>query len=80
MSTRRQALEPFRLSDGTMINTGDWICTPAKAMTRDATRFIAPQEFHSFRFIDPKLLQNLELPGSATIGRKNSSQLIDAAD
>ncbi|KAK6223444.1 hypothetical protein LQW54_000562 [Pestalotiopsis sp. IQ-011] len=32
MSTRRSALRPFTLSDGTAVSAGEWICTPVRAI------------------------------------------------
>lgn len=59
MSTRRLALQPFVLSGGWKVDAGEWVCTPAQAMMKDPARYIAPQEFHGFRFVDPKLLGSL---------------------
>ncbi|KAL4925063.1 cytochrome P450 [Aspergillus undulatus] len=52
MSTRRQALKPFRFSDGTRLNIGDWACTPVRAVMQDASLYPSPLIFNGFRFVD----------------------------
>lgn len=37
VSTRRKALQPFQMTDGTYIERGKWICTPMAAMLRTHT-------------------------------------------
>ncbi|KAL9617705.1 MAG: hypothetical protein Q9160_007538 [Pyrenula sp. 1 TL-2023] len=56
MSTRRQAMKNFALSDGTQIKAGDWTCTPVSAMIQTADLFPSPLTFNGFRFVDPALL------------------------
>jgi cytochrome P450 len=60
MSSRRMALEPFSLSDGTQLNIGDWLVTPLRAMSRDERFFENATEFHAFRHVDAESLQQLE--------------------
>ncbi|CAG8981795.1 hypothetical protein HYALB_00004738 [Hymenoscyphus albidus] len=59
MSTRRQALQPFILSGGFRVETGEWVCTPARAMMRDPANFPQPLEFQGFRFVEEKHLKNI---------------------
>lgn len=64
VSTRRKALQPFTLSDGTSVAKGDWLCTPLKPMMRDARNYALPLEFHGFRHVDPATLASLDNLGS----------------
>lgn len=63
VSTRRKALQPFELSDGTRIERGQWVCTASRAMMKDPRNFVRPLEFHGFRHADPTALALLQ-PGS----------------
>ena len=54
MSGRRQALQPFAFSDGTALNKGDWVCTPAAAVMQRETDYPEASEFRGFRFVSPK--------------------------
>ncbi|KAK4185240.1 Ent-kaurene oxidase [Podospora australis] len=56
-STRRAALRPFTLSDGTKLNVGDWACTPVRAMMHDPEFFPEPMQFNGFRFADPVIVE-----------------------
>jgi cytochrome P450 len=56
VSTRRQALKPFFFKDGTKIATGDWACTPVRAIMQDEHYYPSPLDFNGFRFVDPELL------------------------
>ena len=58
MSTRRHALQPFTLSDGTKVEVGDWICTPVREMMQNPEHYPELLEFNGFRFADPSLLKN----------------------
>lgn len=58
MSTRRHALQPFVLSDGTRIEVGDWACTPVRAMMQNPEHYPEPLEFNGFRFVDRELIEN----------------------
>ncbi|KAL8881525.1 MAG: hypothetical protein Q9198_001286, partial [Flavoplaca austrocitrina] len=80
ISTRRQALEPFVLSDGWKVETGDVLCTPARAMMKDPAHFAAPQEFSGFRFVEPKLLLDLDKASLQLPQPKQPHQLTDATD
>ncbi|OAL55016.1 cytochrome P450 [Pyrenochaeta sp. DS3sAY3a] len=59
VSTRRKALAPFTLSDGTHVKTGEWLATPLAAMLKDAQHWAEPLEFHGFRHVDAKHLASL---------------------
>lgn len=65
MSTRRMALEPFTLSDGTRLEVGEWICTPPRAMMRDAANYAKPLEFHGFRHVEPSILESQNMAAGA---------------
>lgn len=56
MTSRRAALIPFSLSDGTKVRPGDWVCAPMQAMMYDPELYPDPDTFHAFRFVDPKKL------------------------
>ncbi|GAB1318482.1 Cytochrome P450 monooxygenase AtmP [Madurella fahalii] len=60
VSTRRKALQPFQLSDGSKIDVGQWVCTAPRGMSLDATYYTNPGEFHGFRFVAPELLADLQ--------------------
>lgn len=79
MSTRRQALAPFVLSDGCRVEVGDWVCTPARAMMRDPSNYVKPEEFHGFRFVDPTLLSSLDASRFQVPQPGQPSQLTDVA-
>jgi cytochrome P450 len=57
-STRRSALQPFKLSDGTKLEVGDWACTPVRAIMQNPEFYPSPLEFNGFRFADPAILNN----------------------
>ncbi|CAH0025296.1 unnamed protein product, partial [Clonostachys rhizophaga] len=59
VSTRRSALIPFTLSDGTKLNVGDWACTPVKSIMQDPEFYPEPLRFNGFRFADPQLVPQL---------------------
>ncbi|KAF1852230.1 cytochrome P450 [Cucurbitaria berberidis CBS 394.84] len=59
ISTRRQALKPFSLSNGTQLAVGDWACTPVKALMR--AHYPQPLDFNGFRFVDPKMFNNQDM-------------------
>ncbi|KAH8880897.1 cytochrome P450 [Thozetella sp. PMI_491] len=52
MSTRRAALLPFTLSDGTQIKPNQWLCIPSRSLMQDAKYYPDPLAFHGFRFVD----------------------------
>ncbi|KAL7939325.1 cytochrome P450 [Trichoderma chlorosporum] len=56
VSSRRMALKPFQLSDGSRIEPGEWICTAPRGMMSDARFYTDPLKFQGFRFVDPDLL------------------------
>lgn len=59
------ALQPFQLSDGTRVETGQWICSAARAMNTDPANYSDAREFHGFRFVAPEVLERT-LPNSAS--------------
>lgn len=60
VTSRRAALVPFSLSDGTKVRPGDWVCVPMEAMMRDPELYPNPDSFNAFRFVDPKRLKNAQ--------------------
>ncbi|KAF7506029.1 hypothetical protein GJ744_012276 [Endocarpon pusillum] len=59
MSGRRQALKPFSFSNGTSVNKGEWVCTPAGAVMHSENHYPEPLEFHGFRFADKKFVNHV---------------------
>ncbi|KAI1282914.1 cytochrome P450 [Xylaria sp. FL0933] len=57
MSTRRAALRPFTLSDGTRLEPGDWACTPVRAIMTDPISYPLPFDFNGFRFATTEEVQ-----------------------
>lgn len=60
VSTRRKALQPFTLSDGTHIKAEEWLATPLAPMLRDEQHWSEPLAFHRFRHVDALRLASLE--------------------
>ena len=60
VSTRRKALTPITLSDGTHVKTGEWLATPLAAMLKDSANWAEPNEFHGFRHVAAETLASLE--------------------
>lgn len=58
VSTRRSALKPFTLSNGTTLDPGDWLCTPVRAIMQNPKDYPEPLAFNGFRFVDPEVLEN----------------------
>ncbi|KAI7779164.1 hypothetical protein LA080_001236 [Diaporthe eres] len=54
MSTRRSALKPFTLSDGTAVRPGEWACTPVRSIMQSPEYFPDPLEFRDFRFAEQR--------------------------
>lgn len=77
MSTRRQATQPFTLSDGTKLEVGDWACTPLRAMLHDETRFKEPSQFLGFRFVDNQVLAALTNSDFGSLESQKPSLLTD---
>jgi len=81
MSTRRHALQPFTLSDGTRLEVGDWACTPVRALMQNPEHYPEPLKFNGFRFADPEILKKA---ADAGFGRKTMqkcpSKLTDVND
>jgi hypothetical protein len=61
VGTRRHALQPFTFSDGTKLNVGDWACVPVQVMMRNPDFYPEPLQFHGFRFVDWKVLDDAGL-------------------
>lgn len=61
VSTRRLALQPFTLSNGSRVEVGEWVCTPARAMMRDPKKYPHPLEFQGFRFVQEEHLKKLNV-------------------
>ena len=59
MSGRRQALKPFSFSNGTNVNKGEWVCTPAGAIMHSENHYPEPMEFHGFRFAEKKFVNHV---------------------
>ncbi|UKZ49177.1 hypothetical protein TrVGV298_003420 [Trichoderma virens] len=57
VSSRRMALKPFELSDGSRVEPGEWICTAPRGMMSDARYYADPLKFQGFRFVNPDLLE-----------------------
>ncbi|KAL5121805.1 hypothetical protein ACEQ8H_000020 [Pleosporales sp. CAS-2024a] len=81
LSTRRSALRPFTLADGTHCNVGDWFCTPVRAIMTNPLDYPAAQQFSGFRFADPRLVASLG--GNASerlhcVMQKKATKLTDA--
>lgn len=76
MSTRRCALTPFTLSDGTHVGVGDWACTPVRAIMTNPQDYPNPLEFQGFRFVDPASSKE-DLPVTLLSGGTRSSNLTD---
>ena len=77
VSTRRHALQPFSLSDGTKVEVGDWVCTPVRAMMQNPEHYPEPLEFRGFRFVDPAILNEDMPPKSQSAQPTRASKLID---
>ena len=77
VSTRRHALQPFTLSDGTRLEVGDWACTPVRAMMQNPDHYPQPLEFKGFRFVDPELLNNANFPSFKFPQPQGPSKLTD---
>jgi cytochrome P450 len=77
VSTRRHALQPFTLSDGTRVNVGDWACTPVRAMMQAPEHYPSPLDFNGFRFAQRELAkQNADLD-AFTVRQPKPSKLTD---
>ncbi|XXH01354.1 pre-mRNA-splicing factor rse1 [Hypoxylon texense] len=60
VSSRRKVLKPFRFSDGTIVQPGDWICSAPKGMNRNPNTWSKADEFYIFRFAKPEVLEQAE--------------------
>jgi hypothetical protein len=60
VSTRRSALKPFTLADGSgHANVGDWFCTPVRAIMTNPAHYPEALQFSGFRFADPNVVKSL---------------------
>ncbi|KAF4633231.1 hypothetical protein G7Y89_g4888 [Cudoniella acicularis] len=74
-STRRSALQPFSLSDGTRLEVGDWACTPVRAIMTNPTFYPTPLDFHGFRFAPPDVVAALD--AAFKVPQEKSTRLVD---
>jgi len=74
VATRRHALQPFTLSDGTKVHVGDWACTPVKAMMQAPEHYPSALEFNGFRFAQRELAAQ---EGDFTVFQPKPSKLTD---
>ncbi|KAJ8132332.1 hypothetical protein O1611_g1292 [Lasiodiplodia mahajangana] len=65
ISTRRKALKPFQLSDGTKVEAGQWVCSAARGMNLDPANYACTNEFYGFRFVEPQVLERIFSPDSS---------------
>jgi len=76
VGTRREVLKPFSLSDGTKLSIGDWACTPVTALMQSGAYYPQPLEFNGFRFVDPRLFEEMDISMNATF-QPSPSKLTD---
>ena len=74
MSTRRHALKPFTLSDGTKVHVGDWACTPVRALMTNEKFYPEPNKFRPFRFVEPEQLP-ADLPENSRPAQPNKASI-----
>ncbi|KAK4071690.1 uncharacterized protein Triagg1_5928 [Trichoderma aggressivum f. europaeum] len=81
VSSRRMALKPFELSDGSRIEPGEWICTAPRGMMADTRYYADPLKFQGFRFVDSNLL-NKKVSGISGDGvpQETPSKFTDITD
>ena len=80
MSTRRYALQPFTLSDGTKLEIGDWACTPVRAMMQNPQNYPKSLEFNGFRFVEADLLEQAASKAFTQTLQELPSKLTDVND
>lgn len=78
VSTRRQALQPFSLSNGARVSVGDWLCTPVQALMQTEQHYPQALAFNGFRFVDPALFEKNDMAPNETFQAK-SSRLTDVS-
>ncbi|KAH8766056.1 cytochrome P450, partial [Diaporthe sp. PMI_573] len=76
MSTRRSALKPFTLSDGTTVHPGEWACTPVQSIMQSSQYFPAPLEFRGFRFAESRETKTMS-PEGLEFRQPSPSKLTD---
>lgn len=74
---RRKALEPFTLSDGSQMHTGDWVSVPMMAMMRDPERYRNPEHFDGYRFFNANQMLRKGLT-TADVPEKVETKFTDA--
>lgn len=74
-SSRRWALKPFALSDGTKLNVGDWVCTPVCDIMQNPKFYLDPLAFNRFRFASRDILDDAK--GKFKFIQPNPSKLTD---
>lgn len=78
-STRRKALKPFTLSNGTHVKPGDWLATPLAAMLIDSANWAEPKEFHGFRHVGGAYLERIEAGGFRNPNPERACLMTDIA-
>ncbi|KAI3324417.1 cytochrome P450 [Xylariaceae sp. AK1471] len=79
MSTRRQAIQPFKFSDGITLDVGDWACTPVHAINHDPNKYPDPFTFNGFRFASPEVLEKATLMKDSTSSQAKPSELTEVS-
>ncbi|KAJ6444954.1 NADH:flavin oxidoreductase/NADH oxidase [Purpureocillium lavendulum] len=81
ITCRRKALVSYTFKDGSIINKGDWVCVPQRAMMQDSTRYRDPQTFDGFRFAraNAQFRHQQQQPYSADVPDRKESNLTDAS-
>lgn len=77
LSTRRSALQPMSLADGSHVNVGDWFCTPVRAIMTNPADYPEALQFSGFRFADPKLVS--ASTNFDNVMQEKSTKLTDAS-
>ena len=80
VSTRRHALQPFTLSDGTKLHVGDWACTPVRALMQNPEHYPKPLEFNGFRFVEQSILEQTAGATFDQVLQEEPSKLTDTYD
>ena len=80
VSTRRQVLRPWALSDGTKLDIGDWLVTPARSIMRDPIHYPDPLHFEGFRFVDQATIDQATSAENFKALQSKPSSLTDTGD
>ncbi|KAI1087868.1 cytochrome P450 [Rostrohypoxylon terebratum] len=73
ITCRRKALRDFTLQDGSVVEKGEWVCIPQRAMMSDPSRYSNPDAFDGFRFAHANALLSEGQPTSRIPDREPSS-------